>query len=140
MNRRNFIRLSTMSAAAGIIAPSTVLAGSSKIMTSGAAGGIFYTKDAPGRWSKKIGGHLPHIETSGNKIEVITKHSMSDYEHYIVKHMILDKDFNFLDEKMFKPGKGIAAISSHEFKNYRGQIHVLSVCNKHDTWLNIAEV
>jgi len=135
MDRRNFIRLATLGAASGIIAPKLVLASNSSM-----AGGLYYTKDAPGRWSKKIGGHLPTIEVDGKSIKVTTAHDMSSYEHYIIKHMILDKDFQFVAEKMFKPGKDSVAVSSFTLDKTSGPIHVLSVCNKHDTWMNIAEV
>jgi superoxide reductase len=135
MDRRNFIRLATAGAATGIIAPKMVLASSSSM-----AGGLYYTKDAPGRWSKKVGGHLPTIEVAGKSIKVTTPHSMNDYEHYIIKHVVLDKDFQFVAENMFKPGKDVVAISDFDLGKYSGPVHILSVCNKHDTWMNIAEV
>ena len=135
MDRRNFIRLSALGAATGIIAPTSVLASSASM-----AGGVYYTKDAPGRWSKKVGGHLPTIEVSGKKIQVTTSHGMSGYEHYIIKHMVLNDKFEFIDEKMFDPMKDKAPISQFDLGAYTGRIHVLSACNKHDTWLNIAEV
>lgn len=103
------------------------------------AGGVYYTKDAPGRWSKKVGGHLPLIEVSGKDIEVTAPHGMSGYEHYIVKHMILNAKFEFMDEKMFDPMKDKAPISQFSL-DYSGRIYVLSACNKHDTWLNIADI
>ena len=135
MNRRNFIRLSTLGVATGIIAPTSVLASSSSM-----AGGVYYTKDAPGRWSKKVGGHLPTIEVSGKKIQVTTSHGMSGYEHYIVKHTILNDKFEFITENMFDPMKDKAPISQFDLSDYAGRIHVLSACNKHDTWLNIADI
>lgn len=135
MNRRGFIRLSALGAATGIVAPTAVLAS-----TASMAGGVYYTKDAPGRWSKKVGGHLPTIEVSGKKIQVTTSHGMSGYEHYIIKHMILNDKFEFIDEIMFDPMKDKAPISQFDLGKYTGRIHVLSACNKHDTWLNIAEV
>jgi len=135
MNRRGFIRLSALGAAAGIIAPTTVLASSGSL-----AGGVYYTKDAPGRWSKKVGGHWPSIEVEGNKIQVTTSHAMNGYEHYIVKHMVLNDKYDFITEKMFDPMKDKAPISQFELGNYSGRIYVLSVCNKHDSWLNVADV
>jgi len=135
MNRRSFIRLSTASAATGIIAPSTVLASVTNM-----AGGVYYTKDTPGRWSKKITGHLPVIEVDQNKIEVTTPHGMHGFDHYIVKHMILNDKFEYITEHMFNPEKEKAPVSMFDLKGYSGRIHVLSVCNKHDTWLNIANV
>jgi len=135
MDRRSFIRLSALGAVTGIIAPTAVLAS-----TATMAGGVYYTKDAPGRWSKKVGGHLPTIEVSGKKIQVTTSHAMNGYEHYISKHMVLNDKFEFIDEKMFNPMKDKAPISQFELGEYTGRIYVLSACNKHDTWLNIAEV
>lgn len=135
MNRRGFIQLSALGATAGIIAPTSVLASSSNM-----AGGVYYTKDAPGRWSKKVGGHLPTIEVSGKKIQVTTSHGMTGYEHYISKHIILNDKFEFITENMFDPMKDKAPISQFDLGSYTGRIHVLSACNKHDTWLNIADI
>ena len=135
MNRRGFIRLSALGATAGIIAPTSVLASSSNM-----AGGVYYTKDAPGRWSKKVGGHLPTIEVSEKKIQVTTSHGMTGYEHYIIKHTILNDKFEFITENMFDPMKDKAPISQFDLGDYAGRIHVLSACNKHDTWLNIADI
>ena len=67
MNRRSFIHVSTLGAATGIMAPTVAFSS-----TASMAGGVYYTKDAPGRWSKKIESHLPIIEVSGEKIQVTT--------------------------------------------------------------------
>ena len=104
------------------------------------AGGVYYTKDAPGRWNKKVGGHLPTIEVSGKNIQVTTSHPFDGYNHYIIKHMILNDKFEFIVENMFDPMKDKAPISQFSLDDYSGRIHVLSACNIHDTWLNIAEV
>ncbi len=143
MDRRQFIRMGMTGVGAGIVAPQLVLASASASQAT-PAGGIYFTKDAPGRWSKKISGHLPHIEIqkvdTNAVIEVTTGHEMKGFEHYIVKHVLLDKDFQFLKEHMFNPNKDLQAISKFTLNNYNGPIHVLSVCNKHDTWLNLAEI
>ena len=65
---------------------------------------------------------------------------MKFYEHCIVKHVVLDSDFNFIAEHMFDAKKDKAPISEISVGNYRGVVNVLSVCNKHDTWLNTAKV
>ena len=135
MDRRSFIRLSALGATTGIIAPTAALAA-----TANMAGGIYYTKDAPGRWSKKVAGHLPIIEVSGNTIQVTTPHAMDWHAHYIIKHMLLNDKFEFVAEKMFDPVQHKTPISQFSLANYKGRIHVLSVCNIHDSWLNIAEV
>jgi superoxide reductase len=142
MERRDFIRLSVASAGASLIAPAIAQAEAEKPATP--PGDIFYTKDAPGRWAGKVATHLPSIEVGktdgGASVKVITAHEMKGYEHYIVKHVLLDKDYKFLDEHLFDPTKDSTAISTFTLKNYTGTFYVLSLCNKHDLWLNSAEV
>jgi len=142
MERRDFIRLSVASVGAGIVAPTTVLAESDQQVKR--ASDIYYTKEDPGRWSGKVATHLPsiEIEKAGRKItvKVVTAHEMKGYEHYIVKHVLLDSNHKFLDEQLFDPAKDEAAISTFTLQDYSGLIYVLSMCNKHDLWLNAAEV
>lgn len=137
MERRNFIGLSIAGFGASLLSPSLTLAGSKKEKM---AGGVFYTKQNPGRWSKKIAGHLPNItvKRSNTKVtvQIVTAHGMDNYQHYIVKHVLLDKNYNFLDEKMFDPIKDKLPISTFELENYKGKIYALSMCNKHDVWLS----
>jgi len=150
MDRRKFMRFAFGGAAAGVaagtLAPTRVLANASNSAsrTSKMAGGVYYTKESPGRWAKKVGGHLPNIEVvksdSDAVVKIVTAHGMDPYAHYIVKHMVLDSDFNFIAEHMFDPTKDKAPISEISVGTYRGVVNVLSVCNKHDTWLNTAEV
>ena len=77
---------------------------------------------------------------NGAVVKIITAHGLAPYAHYIVKHIVLDSDFNFIAEHMFDPMKDKVSISEILIGNYRGVVNVLSVCNKHDTWLNTAEV
>ena len=140
MDRRGFIRIASIGAAAGVVTPVAAFAECNDKM----AGGVFYTKDAPGRWSNKVGGHLPSIESSKNGadtiVKVITAHEMNGFKHYIVKHVILDQDYKFVAETLFDPLKDKAPISEFNLGSYSGTVYALSVCNKHDTWLNSAEV
>ena len=142
MDRRDFIRLSVASAGASLMAPALTLAEANKPATP--PGDVFYTKDAPGRWAGKVATHLPTIEITmaeGNAtVKVVTPHEMKGYEHYIVKHVLLDKDYKFIDEHLFDPSKESAPISTFTLKNYTGTVYALSLCNKHDLWLNSAEV
>ncbi|MDD5269151.1 MAG: desulfoferrodoxin family protein [Methylococcales bacterium] len=142
MERRDFIRLSLISAGAGMALPTIALAESDKKVKG--ASDIYYTKEDPGRWSGKVATHLPNIaiEKAGGKVtvKVVTPHEMKAYEHYIVKHVLLDKNHKFLDEKLFDPAKDTAAISTFTLQDYSGPIYVLSMCNKHDLWLNESEV
>jgi len=138
MERRDFIRLSV--AGVGIVAPSIAIAETAKPVTAD----VFYTKDAPGRWSGKVATHLPTIEIGkeGGKVtvKIVTAHEMKGYEHYIVKHVLLDKNYKFIDERMFNPMEDKAALSNFTLEGYSGTVYALSMCNKHDLWLNSAEV
>jgi len=141
MERRDFIRLGVAGVGVGILAPTIVLAENSKQI---ATGNIYYTKDAPGRWGEKVATHLPNIEIqkSGGSVavKIVTAHEMKGYEHYIVKHVLLDQNYKFIDEHLFNPNNDKAAISTFTLRNYSGPIYALSMCNKHDLWLNSAEV
>jgi superoxide reductase len=142
VERRDFIRLGVVAGVgAGIVAPSTVLAEKSKQIV---ISNIYYTKEFPGRWSEKVAGHLPSIgiEKKEGKVivRVVTAHEMKNYEHYIVKHVLLDKNYRFIDEYLFNPTKDKAAMSTFALDNYSGDLHVLSMCNKHDLWLNSTQV
>lgn len=143
MDRRNFIRLGIAGTTGMLVAPRAVLAagtGADPRM----AGSIFHTSEAPGRWNKKVSSHLPNIavekSADGALIQVETRHTIEGYNHYIVKHMVLDQNYQFLDEHMFDPLKEEHPMSSFTLKDYSGPIYVLSVCNIHDTWMNMAEV
>lgn len=141
MERRNFIGLSIAGVGASLVSPKIAVAGNDE---QAMAGGVFYTKQNPGRWSKKVAGHLPAIEINqvdGKvRIQVSTAHGMDGYQHYIVKHVLLDQDYNFLNERMFDPMKDKTAISTFTLDNYKGPLYVLSMCNKHDVWLNGVEI
>ncbi|WP_432743101.1 desulfoferrodoxin family protein [Methylobacter sp. G7] len=141
MERRDFIRLSVASVGAGIIAPTIALANTSK---PAVGADVYYTKEAPGRWSGKVATHSPsiEIEKAGGKVtvKIVTAHEMKGYEHYIVKHVLLDQNYAFIDEQLFDPTKNQAAISTFTLHDYSGPIYALSMCNKHDLWLNGAEV
>lgn len=63
---------------------------------------------------------------------------MNGYEYYIVKHVLLDNKFNFLDE-LCNPEKE-TPMSVFSVNNDSGNIYALSMCNKHDVWLNSAEI
>ena len=134
MNRRDFMAVTAAGAASSLI-PSQAMASTNKM-----AGGLYFTKESAGRWAKKAAGHLPQIKVAKGSVNVTTGHGMTGYGHYIVKHVVLDKDYNFLAENMFDPTKDKTATSTFSLGNYKGDIHVLSVCNKHDTWLSSATV
>jgi superoxide reductase len=146
MNRRSFLRLSAAGAATGLIVPSFVHADAVQEALAGPlAGKVYYTKESPGRWAKKAGSHVPVLEVQSGgdevSIQVVTSHGMHGYEHYIVKHILLSQDFGFVAEHMFDPEKDEAPISQFVLPSgYRGPVYAVSMCNKHDTWLNGIEV
>lgn len=143
MNRRNFIYLGTAGSAMLVLPNVSFGVEVPKLV---GAGNLFYTKDAPGRWKGKEAGHLPQmaVEKLDNtlKVTVTTEHVMKFHEHYIVKHQLLDENFQYLDEKMFTdPEKDKDPTSVHELVDYKGSLlYALSFCNKHDTWLNVVAV
>ncbi len=141
MERRDFIRLSAASAGASLIMPALARAAGDEQAT--ASRDIYYTKEAPGRWAGKVATHLPTIEVTkaegATSVKIVTPHEMKGYEHYIVKHVLLDKNYKFIDEYLFDPGKDTAAVSTFTLKNYSGAVFALSLCNKHDLWLNSAD-
>lgn len=141
MKRRNFIRLTAASAAASLIVHSLTMAAGDE--QASASRDIYYTKEAPGRWAGKIATHLPLIEITKAEnvttVKIVTPHEIKGYEHYIVKHVLLDKNYKFIDEHLFNPTTENAAASSFTLTNYSGAVYALNLCNKHDLWLNSAE-
>lgn len=139
MDRRNFLQLAAVGGAATVLAPNIAFAGTPEM-----AGGVYYTKETPGRWSQKAATHLPIVEVSRKGAEValkvVTPHEMKGYEHYIVKHVVLDGNYKFIAEYMFDPMKDKSPISTFNLGAYKGSVHVLSMCNKHDIWLASATV
>lgn len=144
MDRRLFIRLGMAGAATGIIAPKIVLAGplGDRINNSASkmAGGLFYTMESPGRWASKAGSHSPIIEKTASGVQVVTSHPMDTGKHWIVKHILFDKDFKFIAENIFDPVTHKAPISEFSLTGQSGAIYALSVCNLHDSWLTVLEV
>ena len=146
MNRRSFIRLSLAGTAGGLLVPQlaprlAMAKGAESALASPLAGHVYYTKAAPGRWAKKTASHSPVLEVQdgGEKtmVQVVTNHGMHGYEHYIVKHMLLDQKLEFIAEHMFDPTKDEAPISQFELPaGYSGPIYAISMCNKHDTWID----
>ena len=141
MQRRSFIRIALAGAATGIIAPEIVLASPmGKKISSNMAGGVFYTKDSPGRWAEKAGSHSPIIEKVETGVRVVTGHPMKPNDHWIIKHVLLDSDFKFIAENIFDPNKDKAALSNFSLAGQKEVVYALSVCNLHDSWLTMLEI
>jgi len=142
MDRRDVIRLGLTGAVAGAVLPQRLMAGEA---SADMAGGVYYTAESPGRWSKKVSSHLPKLEKQvgadgGLVVKVTTNHDQHGYVHYIVKHQLLDANYRFIAETMFDPEKDAAESSYSLPAGYKGMVYALSLCNKHDLWLNGMEI
>ncbi|KJV05940.1 desulfoferrodoxin family protein [Methylocucumis oryzae] len=141
MKRRDFIRAGITGLTTSLVLPNALAATGVLPPT---LGDLYYTEAAQGRWSGKAATHLPKIELSKQNtqtlVKVVTPHEMKGYEHYIVKHVLLDSAYKFVAEHMFNPIEDKVALSTFTLDNYSGAIYVLSLCNKHDLWLATAEV
>lgn len=141
MERRNFLQFGLAGISVGMAAPLTALAETAKIPVTA---DLIYSEQSQGRWAGKAATHLPTIELdkTGGKttVNVVTAHEMKAYEHYIVKHVLLDKDFKFIAEHFFNPLEDKVARSVFTLENYQGTLYALSFCNKHDLWLSATEV
>jgi superoxide reductase len=139
-NRRAFLK-SSLAVAAGMAVGhvSPVSADSASFPE-----GIVYTAQNPGKWSKKVGGHLPNVKVEGNKVTVTTTHGMTD-EHYIVRHTIVSGSGDVLGEKTFAPSDKEAK-SVFELPDIDSMyawdtttLYATSFCNKHDLWVDVFE-
>jgi len=141
MERRNFIQLGLMGFSAGIFSP---LANAAETARLPVTADLVYSQGSQGRWAGKAATHLPTIEISqgDGKItaSVVTAHEMNGFEHYIVKHVLLDKNHAFIAEHMFNPMADKTARSEFALDNYRGTLYALSLCNKHDLWISSIEI
>lgn len=127
-NRRQFLKSSlALTAAATAVIPF------SQARAVNIASGVVYTKDNPGRWSKKEASHAPVVKVTGDKIAIQTNHPMTD-AHYIVRHTLVTESGTVIGEKTFSP-KDKLALS--EFKMPKGEKKLIatSFCNKHDLWI-----
>ena len=82
------------------------------ILNGPLAGSFYYTKNKPGNKESVVQSHAPLLEINENILSVSTPHEMKGYDHYIIKHIVLDKRFNIISEKIFDPSKEIP-ISKH---------------------------
>ena len=106
------------------------------------AGKLIYSADSPGRWTGKEHGHVPQmrVERIGDevRVQVVTRHPMTS-DHYIVKHMVLDEQFEILAETLFDYSFDYPQ-SHHRLKGVSGRLFAVSLCNIHDSWLSWADV
>lgn len=129
-NRRNFLK-TTLVVASGLAVARTApsLAGTPNLPS-----GLIYTKDNPGMWSKKVGGHAPRVSVEGSQVTIFTKHSMSE-KHYIVRHTLVSASGEVLGSKTFYPSDDEARSSYSLPAGTKGSLYATSFCNKHDFWV-----
>ena len=109
------------------------------ILNGPLAGSFYYTKNKPGNKESVVQSHSPLLEINENTLSVSTPHEMKGYDHYIIKHIVLDSRFNIISEKVFDPATD-TPISKHNIMGYEDKLYVLSVCNHHDTWLDFIKI
>lgn len=120
--------------------PRWLLAQSSIHVGGPLAGGVYYTRESPGLWASLVAEHVPRLVTGAGPggsvtIRVSTDHEMDGYDHYIVKHTLLDRNFKVLGHKTFDPRRDRPVSSYALLAGYQGPVYALSMCNRHDLWL-----
>lgn len=141
MKRREFIRIGAAGTAGALFVPKELMAGMVEpALKTKLAGGVYYTADAFGRWNQGLADHhLPELEQQGGKLHVVTHHPMNAYQHWIIKHQLLDSNFNFITEHMYDP-KTDKPETTFDVAGHKGVIYVLTMCNVHDLWVNATEL
>ena len=130
-SRRTFLKTALSATAVTAVAAGT----SGAVLASGhnSMAGIVYTKENPGKWAKKVGGHLPSIKVKGQEVTIETNHGMSA-KHFIVRHTLVAENGEVLGDKTFTPDD--EALSTYTLPaGYKGKLYATSFCNKHDMWL-----
>ncbi|MEH6527448.1 MAG: desulfoferrodoxin family protein [Sneathiella sp.] len=106
------------------------------------AGKFFFSSENPGRWKGKEKGHSPliKVEKDGSNalIRAAVRHPM-DHDHFIIKHILMDQNFDFMAEQVFDVNFDMPR-SRFEVSGYSGQFYVVSLCNLHDNWINVATI
>lgn len=129
-DRRDFLKGSLVAASALVVGSTSFANASTAAYTN-----VVYTKDNPGKWDKKVGGHLPSVTVEGNKVTLFTKHGMSA-KHYIVRHTLVLEDGTVVGAKVFQPTDKEAKSSYELPAGYKGKMFATSFCNLHDFWVN----
>jgi len=133
-DRRTFLKTSTIAVSALALSHT----GSSFAAAGSAYTGIIYTRDDPGKWAKKVGSHAPVVTINGDKVQVETRHPMSE-AHFIVRHTLVLADGTVVGGKTFTPAD--KPVSTYSLPpGYKGALQATSFCNRHDFWLTTVSV
>ncbi len=90
MDRRTMLHLGLAGVGGALFISRGVLAANhGAVCDSQMAGGVYYTKERPGRWGGKNGGHVPMSELTGNKFTVTTDQAVTCFQRSIVNRMVL---------------------------------------------------
>ncbi len=144
LDRRRALVMAGGGVAALLTARMPVLAAGSDLRPAlrALAGKIIYSSDRPGRWKGKEKGHSPLIKVDKDGADILvraaTQHPMIA-SHYIIKHILLDADLNFINERIFDVVFDMPR-SRFELNGYTGRLYVVSMCNLHDNWINWTDV
>jgi superoxide reductase len=139
MTRRDLIKHGLFLGGA-LLLPRWLAAQSSIHVGGPMAGGVYYTRESPGLWTSLVHEHVPRlasVEGAGGTvtITVTTDHEMKGFDHYIVKHTLLDRKFKVLGHKTFDPRRDRPISNYALLAGYKGPVFALSMCNRHDLWL-----
>lgn len=146
MDKRSFMRIALAGGAGSLFIPRMVLAERMPAaLKTRLSGGVYHDKVDFGRWNAKLAElHLARSEKemSGNsaRLHVESHHPMNAYEHYIVKHELLDGNFKFLQEHRYDPKVDKTPAATFDLGSYRGRVYVMTFCNVHDLWIDTTEV
>jgi superoxide reductase len=142
MDKRQFIRVSIAGATGALFVPRVLMAGMVEpALKTKLAGGVYHTDEAFGRWNKGVAEHhLADFAKHGQELHVESHHPMPGYEHYIVKHQLLDSNFKFITENRYDPSKDKKPETTFDVKGKKGLIYVITMCNVHDVWVNATEI
>lgn len=130
ITRRELLEGSVLAASSMVVGTSTAASPSLQPFS-----GIIYTKSNPGKWSEKVGSHIPQISIDGRKATITTPHPMSE-GHYIVRHTLVLEDGTVVGAKTFYAPKETKAVSTFELPTeYKSKFYATSFCNLHDLWV-----
>jgi superoxide reductase len=133
-DRRHFLKASlAIAASTASLAGGTAHAATSGDNRPALPPGLLFTREHPGMWEKKVSGHVPEVTVEGDKIKVVTHHSMSK-QHYIVRHTLVSLAGEVLAAKTFYP-EDEEPISLFDKPAGHSELYATSFCNKHDMWV-----
>jgi superoxide reductase len=128
----NFLRRRDIAKSILLGVAATAVPAAAHAAENGSYQNVIFTKDNPGHWAGKEGGHVPVATVLGDTLTVKTPHPMSD-AHFIVSHTVVLDGGRYLERATFTSKD--QPVSTHTLPTgYKGGITVTSACNLHDLW------